>query len=1586
MHASVRVLSYLGSLFCSVHVVLALVLPMLGTAVLAQPDGFSAQSGVETAESDPGNPQPTGSYGEGVSIPVVEWEKRQNADERLTAFGDDMFGDLIDPHTGGLTFEQTDVSLPGNTHLPVAIIRRRESGFLHGELVDAEFGDWEYVVPRLEVVTALNRPWTGARCSTSFRDQFTRVTVGRGLRIEGHEYSNGVFVDVPGESRSEVLYAPQGSQWNAAATHVTTTNWYFTCGTATDGGEGFIGHAPNGDTYRFDRVIVNAADEMGDVTGNRLTRDRYVLAATEVTDVHGNWVTYTYDSSGRLKTISSSDNRTITLAYSGSSKLVSSITANGRTWHYSYRPNTYVMPDWLDATGRTAHNQVLATVELPDAQTWTYSLDGMTARPKPAKICPNYSFDLEITHPYGAVGTFEIRDMEHRYLYEQTLRRDQRCPDAEPEPPGGGGPPIWPLDDVVTTRVMSVQSKEITGPSLPPMVWTYSYEQDTQSGTSGDDRTNWTEVAGPGVHITYKHVWTSEPVGGAQTSRVVRATAGGPVVDTTTTDHSLEATIGSALRPAHHIGAGNVGKPRRVDEVTIERDSDTYRIVNTYNTNHASSAYSYGLPTQVIRHANTGATRTETTTYRNDKTLWVLGRPLTERFQGRLYDEYIHDALGRVITHKRFGTLWGTFTYHTTTGQKGMLYTHTNAAQDIATFSDYKRGKPQSVVRYDQTLISQVIDDNGWTMSQTDARQNTTSYEYNDVGWPRRVIRPGAWADTVIDYDNVGGNDFYQTLSRGRFRERVYYDAMHRPILVRTESSEADVQAAFVKYEYDGLGRTVFESIPESVSTPTKGAATEYDPVGRVTKVTDAVTGAETATEYAAGGWQYTTDPLGYRTETQRIAYGAPGDGEIVQVEQGKLGPGGASMSSATMTYDAYGNLETLRQYGNYNGYSADVTRHFWYNVRNQLCRHRAPELGDELYTYDSMDRLLYKATGLAADTGCAVPPQSERSETYYDEMGRVTFIKYVGTPHIVKNYDDDGNLTSVARLPEGTWTYDYDELSNIKRERYTDDGLVFVTDYEYTSEGFLALMNYPPIYGIEFDPDGVGRPRSLTVNGVTYASNATYHVNGEVTSLTLSNGFEYAAMINDRLLKDSISVTKSGTKAVDLAYLYDPKLPQVTSITDGTNAVNNRGYEYDGLRRLVEAQSAVWGGDLVFDYDPLGNLHKKSVLGGRSVEVTYDGTNRAHQMRDTAETSLFRTYQYDARGNVTYDARTENTLYYDAANQPTIISGGGVYLINHYDGNLKRVKTYLPFDQGKRRYHIYSRVTGNVTRLDQVVPTPELITYIRLGPVTARFNGSTLEGFTHTDHQGSAVAFTSAVGNLEWTEAYSPFGERLYNSGGTDDDIGYTGHVMDEVSDFIYMQARFFDPVVGRFLSTDPVDYADQLNLYAYVSNDPVNNTDPNGEFAQTAAAGACGPGFAACAAVLLVATCAAEPNCAEAAANAAKAAIEIVTEGAESLGNVFSDDGDNVFDVDPETGKIEDSDLDDVQPSDDELPKAIGELEVSLGVRQLENMDAPKGNPNGNPLEREDRRQYDNHNERIDRESAKLDELNERLDKLDQ
>ena len=102
------------------------------TSGLAQDNGGGASSqstsvsigdGAATS-SFLGGPGDGGGGGESAPYaPKTEWHKRQNAEERMQAHGHDLLGDSIDPATGGISFETTDVSLPGNSALPVAITR-----------------------------------------------------------------------------------------------------------------------------------------------------------------------------------------------------------------------------------------------------------------------------------------------------------------------------------------------------------------------------------------------------------------------------------------------------------------------------------------------------------------------------------------------------------------------------------------------------------------------------------------------------------------------------------------------------------------------------------------------------------------------------------------------------------------------------------------------------------------------------------------------------------------------------------------------------------------------------------------------------------------------------------------------------------------------------------------------------------------------------------------------------------------------------------------------------------------------------------------------------------------------------------------------------------------------------------------------------------------------------------------------------------------------------------------------------------------------------------------------------------------------
>ena len=105
-----------------------------------------------------------------------------------------------------------------------------------------------------------------------------------------------------------------------------------------------------------------------------------------------------------------------------------------------------------------------------------------------------------------------------------------------------------------------------------------------------------------------------------------------------------------------------------------------------------------------------------------------------------------------------------------------------------------------------------------------------------------------------------------------------------------------------------------------------------------------------------------------------------------------------------------------------------------------------------------------------------------------------------------------------------------------------------------------------------------------------------------------------------------------------------------------------------------------------------------------------------------------------------------------------------------------------------------------------------------------------------HADHLGSPVAATDQSGAILWAEQFSPYGESIPGSAANPDDEGFTGHIQDTGTGLTYMQARDYDPVIGRFLSNDPVGFAEggvqYFNRYAYTVNDPVNNIDPTGNY----------------------------------------------------------------------------------------------------------------------------------------------------------
>ena len=231
------------------------------------------------------------------------------------------------------------------------------------------------------------------------------------------------------------------------------------------------------------------------------------------------------------------------------------------------------------------------------------------------------------------------------------------------------------------------------------------------------------------------------------------------------------------------------------------------------------------------------------------------------------------------------------------------------------------------------------------------------------------------------------------------------------------------------------------------------------------------------------------------------------------------------------------------------------------------------------------------------------------------------------------------------------------------------------------------------------------------------------------------------------------------------------------------------------------------------YRYNEIGNITYNSRIGF----YTYGDTKHIHAVTQAGNYS----YQYDENGNM--NVRNGVALVYDYDNRVTSIGS----TTNVYDYTGQRVKKNSTIYIGK----LYECNNGVCTK--HIFAGSQRVASKKIGDTDTAVSTDTV--YYHGDHLGSTTIVTNASRGKEQETYYYPFGETRYNSGDATN-YKYTGQEEDPETGLYYYGARYYDPIIGRFISADTVvpnfTNPQSLNRYSYVENNPLRYIDPTGHF----------------------------------------------------------------------------------------------------------------------------------------------------------
>ena len=522
----------------------------------------------------------------------------------------------------------------------------------------------------------------------------------------------------------------------------------------------------------------------------------------------------------------------------------------------------------------------------------------------------------------------------------------------------------------------------------------------------------------------------------------------------------------------------------------------------------------------------------------------------------------------------------------------------------------------------------------------------------------------------------------------------------------------------------------------------------------------------------AAGDLAETKDPVGNLTRMQTDGAGrtvkttTPKGFDWLQSYNGASQPKDSTDPTGGQIRQVYDDAHRLISIWDQNGHPVET---YAYDARGNLITSTDANNKSTTYQYDAANRLTQSTTR-----------KGEVISYAYDGQDRLTQI---ARPDATTNYSYDA-AGRLIQIQEGSikLQYEYDQADRLTRE---------VQD---TPQGFNS---------VEYQYDALDRRVSRKINGLD-ETKYIYNKVGQITQIQYkgeSTNYQYD--VAGRLIKKTLP------GGITQAYMFDPA-SRVTQI------------QYKNGATLID--------QLDLAYDAEDNITSKKLLNGslnqdNPLTATYDIANRMTQITVNGKTYML---GYDHNGNLTSKTNTADatdiTSYtWDTRNRLTNITAPGTIASFQYDPVGRRIQRTV---NGTTTNYLYDdnqaigEVRGGVTT--------NLLTGLNIDEAIARY-ASTGRLTQLTDQLGSVIKQINAAGVAQSTTTSSPYGEAQTTGDDQQNSTEYTARENDETGLYFY-RARYYDPVLKRFISEDPIGTQGGLNLYQYVGGNPVSNTDPLG------------------------------------------------------------------------------------------------------------------------------------------------------------